>query len=87
MKSLPSRSSLIESSTIKDLLSAVLVDIGALYKASEAVSTFLVNTIKLKLELRHLNPDSHVGHVVVICSCLHQFVRFFFNLSSYRVSL
>jgi hypothetical protein len=53
VKSLPSHSSLIESSTIKDLVSAVLVDIGALYKASEAVSTFLVNAIKSesKLEL------------------------------------
>jgi DNA mismatch repair protein MSH4 len=38
-----SHASLIDSRTIKDLVSAVLVDIGALYKASEAVGSFFVN--------------------------------------------
>jgi len=33
----------LSHSTIKDLVSAVLVDIGALYKASEAVGSFFVN--------------------------------------------
>ena len=60
-------------STIKDLVSEILLNISALYKASEAASPSLV--VDYVLSLPFSNLGSHVGHVVVLCSRLHQYVQ------------
>jgi hypothetical protein len=54
---------------IQDLTAKIIGDVGALYKASEAVSTVVIYPSDIN---DNTNAGGSCRHVVVVCPCLHQ---------------